>query len=355
VFAIWLAAMALGTSSAGKLESGLTIGLNLLALVVMSFGAVTILAARKMRRLESPELVLIGSILALVPLSPGWALGMPMGIWALLVLRKREVQAAFAAPKPAPVASFTWPRWLFGTMTAWALGCCLLGAALGVTPWATFQTLDFAHLNVRFPQPVHVDYRVLGFFVWPGLLASVLFLILGGGLVLARPTGPAVVRRLAGVLFAFFRVLVSLAGLALVFFILLLLLGVGPPSGPDALAVTLQIAVPVGVGLGLMASLFLPRAFWRPAVLLVTGLVLVALVGFWIHLGWNDQLQHHKVISSRHPDGTSPWDWQKGSTQLTPFPFLALACAAGLVLLGGLQFPRAYAAFRAGRSSTSRR
>ncbi len=328
--------------------SGLAIGLNVLALLSMSFGAVTVLAARKLRRLESPELVLIGSGLALVPLTPGWALGLPMGIWALLVLRKPEVQRAFAAHKPAPAASFKWPQLLPGTMTAWALGCCFLGAALGATPWATFRTLA-----VGGPQPVQVTYRVNGFVAWPGLLATIIFLTLGAGLVLTRPGWPPVVRRIAAALFTFLRVLVPLAGLALVLFILLLLVSVGPPSGPDALVVTLQIAAPLAAGLVLMASLFLPRTFWRPTVLLVTGLVLVALVGFWMIQ--EDQIQHHKVFSSVRPDGTDPWAWKMGPAQLTPFPFLALACAAGLVLIGGLQFPRAYASFRAGRSSTSRR
>jgi hypothetical protein len=325
---------------------------GLLALLGMSFGVVTILAARKMRRLESPELVFIGSILALVPLGAGWALGLPMGIWALLVLRKPGVQAAFAAPKPAPVASFQRRRLLPGTITAWALISCFLGAALGATPWATFETLERGGPG----QQVRITYHVLGVFAWPGLEATILFLTLGVGLLLASPTWPAVVRRFAGVLFPFLRVLVFLAGLCLCLFILLLLVmvTVGPPGGLDTLAVSLQLAAALAVGLGLMASVFLPREFWRPTVLLLTGLVLVALVGFWmieVH-----QIQHYKVFTLHLPDGEDPWRWKLyRSTRLTAFPFLALACAAGLVLLAGLQFRRAYSAFRAGRSSSGRR
>jgi hypothetical protein len=327
--------------------SGLTIGLNVLALLEMSFGAVTIVAARKMRRLEAPELVLIGSILALVPLGPGWALGLPMGIWALLVLRKPQVQAAFAAPKPAPVASFRWRRLVPGTITAWALICCVFGAALGGTPWATFKTLESV-----VPERVYVTYRLLGVFAWPGLVATVLFVTLGGGLLLARPTWPLVVRRLAGALFPFLRVLLGLAGLFLFLFILLLLVTVGPPGGPDARAVGLQIAAPLAVSLGLMATLFLPREFWRPTVLLVTGLVLVALVGFWMIEV--DQIQHHKVFTLSGPDGGDPWRWKMGRAELTAYPFLALACAAGIVLLGGLQFWWAFTALRAGRFTSGR-
>jgi hypothetical protein len=82
------------------------------ALMVLgfTFGAFTFLAGRRMRQLESPEFVFLGSILAMVPLGVGWAVGLPMGIWALLVLRKPEVQAAFAAPKPGPTPFFPSPK-----------------------------------------------------------------------------------------------------------------------------------------------------------------------------------------------------------------------------------------------------
>jgi hypothetical protein len=319
--------------------------LSVLTVVATGFGAVTILAARKMRLLEAPELVFIGSILALAPLGPGWALGLPMGIWALLVLRKPEVGAAFAAPKPAPAASFRWRRLLPGTITAWALIICFLGVVLGFTPWATFETRKFV---AKGPEQL-VTNRVLGVFAWPGLLATVLFLTLGGGLLLARFTWPLAVRRLSGVL-AFLRVLMSLAGLFLILLMLLSLAAVGPLDGSN---VTLQIAALLAiVGLGLMASLFLPRAFWQPAVLLVTGLELLGLVGFWMLQA--DEIQVYAVFRERRSASTDPWLWKNGAVELTAFPFLALACAAGLVLLGGLQFPRSSAAFRAGSSSTSR-
>ena len=51
--------------------------------------------------------------------------GLPMGIWALLVLRKPEVQAAFAAPKPKPGPSSDWKRLLHRGLT-------LLNAGVGL-------------------------------------------------------------------------------------------------------------------------------------------------------------------------------------------------------------------------------
>jgi hypothetical protein len=46
-------------------------------------------------QLRSYRLAVAGSILAAVPLSPGIIVGLPMGIWALVVLTKNEVKAAF--------------------------------------------------------------------------------------------------------------------------------------------------------------------------------------------------------------------------------------------------------------------
>jgi hypothetical protein len=69
----------------GMLGAGLGLG-GAVALVV---GAV------QMMRLRAYPLAVAAAILALVPWSPGWLLGLPFGIWALVVLHRREVKAAF--------------------------------------------------------------------------------------------------------------------------------------------------------------------------------------------------------------------------------------------------------------------
>jgi hypothetical protein len=52
----------------------------------------------QMRRLESYGLAMIAAIMALIPICTlGFALGIPMGIWALVVLSKREVREAFGS------------------------------------------------------------------------------------------------------------------------------------------------------------------------------------------------------------------------------------------------------------------
>ena len=54
------------------------------------------MAAKKMERLENFNWAIAGSILAMLPcFSPCCVLGLPVGIWALVVLNKPEVKGAF--------------------------------------------------------------------------------------------------------------------------------------------------------------------------------------------------------------------------------------------------------------------
>jgi hypothetical protein len=66
---------------------------NVLAIVV---AVVILLGALKMKKLESYGLSMTAAILAMIPcLSPCCILGLPFGIWALVVLNKPEVKSAF--------------------------------------------------------------------------------------------------------------------------------------------------------------------------------------------------------------------------------------------------------------------
>jgi hypothetical protein len=54
--------------------------------------------ALKMKKLESHGWAVAASVIALVPcVSPCCLIGLPIGIWALVVLNKPEVKAAFPA------------------------------------------------------------------------------------------------------------------------------------------------------------------------------------------------------------------------------------------------------------------
>ena len=61
-------------------------------------GAVVFLGASKMKNLQSYGFALAAAILAMIPcISPCCLLGLPIGIWAIVVLVKPEVKAAFTA------------------------------------------------------------------------------------------------------------------------------------------------------------------------------------------------------------------------------------------------------------------
>ncbi|UCG58802.1 MAG: serine/threonine protein kinase [Phycisphaerales bacterium] len=58
-------------------------------------GACVVLGGWNLMQLRSHRLALVGTILAMIPFFPGAIVGLPMGIWALVVMTKDEVKAAF--------------------------------------------------------------------------------------------------------------------------------------------------------------------------------------------------------------------------------------------------------------------
>jgi len=71
--------------------------------VVACLGAFVIFSGLKMRLLRSYGTAVTGAILAAIPITPGALIGLPMGIWALVVLSKAEVKAAFPQKKQKEV------------------------------------------------------------------------------------------------------------------------------------------------------------------------------------------------------------------------------------------------------------
>ena len=79
----------------GKIPSD-RIAFQILLLLSVVPGVILIAGALKMRRCEAYELAKIASVTALFPLTgPVYVLCVLMGVWALLVLRKRRVRAGF--------------------------------------------------------------------------------------------------------------------------------------------------------------------------------------------------------------------------------------------------------------------
>lgn len=74
---------------------GLGIAGAIIGLVVAGF---IIWAALQMKALRQWTLAVVASILAMIPcISPCCIIGLPIGIWALVVLMKPEVKAAFSS------------------------------------------------------------------------------------------------------------------------------------------------------------------------------------------------------------------------------------------------------------------
>ena len=72
---------------------GVGVGVAIVGLIV---GMVVLLGAMKMRNLENYSFAVAASIIAMVPcFSPCCLLGLPFGIWALVVLNDGAVKAAF--------------------------------------------------------------------------------------------------------------------------------------------------------------------------------------------------------------------------------------------------------------------
>jgi hypothetical protein len=75
----------------------LVMWVSLLGLVIVVQGVTAVLGGWKMRRLEAYRLATLAALLVLVPLSLVVLLGLPAGIWALVLLRQPVVAAAFRA------------------------------------------------------------------------------------------------------------------------------------------------------------------------------------------------------------------------------------------------------------------
>jgi hypothetical protein len=65
-------------------------------LVALALGGFFIFASRKMKRLESYGMVMTATILSMLPCTSSCCcVGLPVGIWILIVLAKPEVKSAF--------------------------------------------------------------------------------------------------------------------------------------------------------------------------------------------------------------------------------------------------------------------
>jgi len=79
---------------ASMLSGGFGIVQSILGLIL---SVVIVLGALKMKKLESYTFAIVATIIAMVPcISPCCIVGLPIGIWALVMLNKPEVKEAFS-------------------------------------------------------------------------------------------------------------------------------------------------------------------------------------------------------------------------------------------------------------------
>ena len=104
VLGLGMGAFAPGGPGAGNMPPQVTQWMALMAggvglvlnIVGLGLSALFIFASQKMRKIESYGLVMTSTIISMVPcLSPCCCIGLPIGIWVLVVLCKPEVKASF--------------------------------------------------------------------------------------------------------------------------------------------------------------------------------------------------------------------------------------------------------------------
>jgi len=83
-----------------------------IVVVMAAYSVFVVLGAWNLMQLRSYRTALAGSILALFPFAPGAIIGVPMGIWALVLITKEKVKAAFGQERteveiPPRIREFT--------------------------------------------------------------------------------------------------------------------------------------------------------------------------------------------------------------------------------------------------------
>jgi predicted Ser/Thr protein kinase len=128
-----------------------TLSIALVYLVLgLVAGVLIIVGSIKMMRLRSPALAKTSAILAMIPLPNPvtWLLGFPIGIWALAVLSREDVKAAFNAKGPGsgPPAAPTGPTPGYGGALPPHAMRQMLGLSIGMVMCALLMTFGVATL-----------------------------------------------------------------------------------------------------------------------------------------------------------------------------------------------------------------
>jgi hypothetical protein len=133
--------------------------LLIVQIAAVAAGGQMVLAAFCLRRLESPSLVRAGAVFTVIPLSPAWLIGLPIGTWIMSVLGRPDVKAAFEQPTPCGAetddAGFGLNDWL-KEPAGWGMLVCLIGVVVAFLPWQRMNIFGFS-------------FDLLGIDGWAGL------------------------------------------------------------------------------------------------------------------------------------------------------------------------------------------
>jgi hypothetical protein len=202
-----------------------------------------------------------------------------------------------ALPRLQSVAAFTGKR-LLPSSTAWAILCCLLGVVFTIPPWLEVPIKAEAPVvpeAVALPLVPNLTYEwtglafIPGVYTWNGLATALLFVILAAALLfLGRTAWRALALILTGAIILLSAWLLPLAR-----------------PHPNEFA------------------LFFPGPFTS-----VQG---------HARMKGGPNIFNPLLDQRMHAERPKNVAWIFEAAEITPFPFLALACACGLVILGGCQ------------------
>ena len=99
----------------------------LILLPVPFLGVIKILGGLKLMRFQTSGFVYVAAVVSLVPCTPCFLIGVPMGIWALVVLRQRAGKEAFEDKKRDAVRSVAF-WWGVGLLASVLIDALFVGA-----------------------------------------------------------------------------------------------------------------------------------------------------------------------------------------------------------------------------------
>jgi hypothetical protein len=148
-------------------------------------GVVSILGGLQMARVRSHGWSVVAALAAILPVTPvNLCVGLPVGLWALWMLRRPAVKAEFRVTEEERKATGAGPDgldWLQGTPAGWVVLLCGIGLVASLPTWRQPIKTNASEYRVdpggnrSMTQLPHEGREAV---VWPGAVAAGCFLVL---------------------------------------------------------------------------------------------------------------------------------------------------------------------------------